>query len=154
MEKSSSIYSYTLTDRQIETIWTYLGGSIWEISFLLNELIPYANNTKINDTDLMEIIQRLISINQGKYNHYAKINKHKRALLKQILSIQDKYSDFDETNLESLVNNNQFEENVLTDELTNLVKLNILAFNPTTSLYTIQGNTMLYGLKAYIKHIS
>jgi len=154
LEKFSSIHSYQFSGPQIETIWTYLGGSIWEISFLLNELMAYAENKKISDSDLMEIIQGLISINLGKYNHYAKINKNKRALLKLILSIQEKNPDFDESHLESLVNSNQFEENTLTDELNNLVKLNILAFNPTTSLYSIQGNTMRYGLQAYIKKIS
>jgi hypothetical protein len=148
------IHSYQLSDQQIKTIWKYLGGSIWEISFLLNELIPYANKKKINNADLMSIIQELITVNQGKYKQYTKINKHKRALLKQILSIQDKHPLFDESHLESLVNDNQFDENTLSDALNNLVKLNILAFNPTTSLYTLQGNTMRYGLEAYVKNIS
>jgi hypothetical protein len=154
LKKNSLIHSYQLSDQQIKTIWKYLGGSIWEISFLLNELIPYANKKKINNADLMSIIQELITVNQGKYKQYAKINKHKRALLKQILSIQDKHPLFDESHLESLVNDNQFDENTLSDALNNLVKLNILAFNPTTSLYTLQGNTMRYGLEAYVKNIS
>ncbi|ETR70690.1 MAG: ATPase [Candidatus Magnetoglobus multicellularis str. Araruama] len=154
LKKNSLIHSYQLSDQQIKTIWKYLGGSIWEISFLLNELIPYANKKKINNADLMSRIQELINVNQGKYKQYAKINKQKRALLKQILSIQNKHPLFDESHLESLVNDNQFDENTLSDALNNLVKLNILAFNPTTSLYTLQGNTMRYGLEAYVKNIS
>ena len=56
--------------------------------------------------------------------------------------------------LESLIIKGLYEETPLSDELNNLVRLNILTFNPTTSLYKLQGNSMFYGLKAYVESIT
>jgi len=150
LKEESSISAYTLTDRQINTIWDFIGGSAWEISNILGELLNFSNNDKIHDTDLMQVIQKQIDFNKGKYNYYAKINKSKKALLKQIFLIQKQKAEFDENDLESLVDEGKFEEKALTNELINLVRLNYLAFNPTTALYKLQGRSMFYGLRSYL----
>ena len=149
LKEESSITAYTLTDSQIHTIWSYFGGSVWEISFILGELLNVTNNNQIQDNDLMQVIQKQIDMNKGNFNYYAKINKSKKALLEQILSIQKEKEEFDENDLESLVDEGIIEENELTEELINLVRLNYLVFNPTTSLYKLQGKSMFYGLKEY-----
>ncbi|MBF0449936.1 MAG: ATP-binding protein [Candidatus Magnetomorum sp.] len=153
LKQESAINAYTLSLSQIKTIWKYLGGSVWEISKILAELIPYADKKCIEDVCLMNTIERMITINKGKLNHYAKINKSKRALFKTLFSIQNKKATFDMNDLEILVNNGLYEETQLADELNNLVRLNVVAFNPTTSLYKLQGHSMFYGLKAYVENI-
>jgi hypothetical protein len=49
--------------------------------------------------------------------------------------------------LDVLLENNIFDDTVLTEELNNLVQYNFLAFHPEESTYQLQGNTMFYGLK-------
>ena len=151
LEKESSIKAYKLSENQINTIWKYLGGSVWEITSVLGELISYAKNEKIDNVDLINVIQELIKINKGKFHYYARINKSKRALFKQILLIQNKKKEFSEIDLELLVDNGLYIEETLIDELSNLVRLNFLTFNPTTSFYSLQGNSMFYGLQEYIQ---
>jgi len=46
LKQESAINAYTLSAAQVETIWKYLGGSVWEISKILAELIPYAAKKK------------------------------------------------------------------------------------------------------------
>ncbi|ETR67107.1 MAG: hypothetical protein OMM_11945 [Candidatus Magnetoglobus multicellularis str. Araruama] len=70
-------------------------------------------------------------------------------MFKQILLIQKQKEEFDENDLESLVDEGKFEEKALTEELINLVRLNYLVFNPITSLYKLQGKSIFYGLKEY-----
>jgi len=153
LEKESGITAYTLTEKQINMIWKYLGGSMFEISFVLGELIPQAKNKRIDTKSLKKEIDRLITMNQGKFGYYAKINKSKRSLFKEILSILEKKETVEIDNLESLVDKGFYDENELANELNNLVRMNILAFNPTTCLYTIQGHSMFYGLKQYVMHV-
>jgi len=150
LKEESSITAYTLTQKQIKTIWKYFGGSVWEISHILGELLNFTKNNQIQETDLKQVIHKQIDMNKGKFNYYAKINKSKKALFKQIFCIQKHKEEFDENDLESLVDEGKFEEIALTEELTNLVRLNYLAFNPTTSLYKLQGKSMFYGLQKYL----
>ena len=150
LKEESSITSYTLTNNQKNIIWKYFGGSVWEISHILGELLNVAKNNQIKDTDLMQVVQKKIDMNKGKINYYVKINKSKKALFKQIFLIQKQKEEFDENDLEVLVDEKKFEEKALTEELNNLVRLNYLAFNPTTSFYKLQGKSMFYGLKDYL----
>ncbi|KPA08863.1 ATP-binding protein [Candidatus Magnetomorum sp. HK-1] len=151
LKKESAITAYTLSENQIEMIWKYFGGSMWEISDILGKLIPLAINKKVHDHDVMHIIQNHITINKGKCFHYARVNKRKRALFKKILAIQSQQVDFNESDLESIINVDFYEEDALTDELNNLVRLNYLAYNPITSSYKLQGKCMYYGLKAFVE---
>ena len=150
LEKESAIVSYKLSQKQINLIWDYLGGSLWEISDVLGKLIAMANNKKIADPDLMQVIERHITIVKGRFFHYARINPLKKALLDSIFAIQKQTNEFNESNLQHLVNKDQFNETRLTDELITLVRLNYLSFNPVTSSYKLQGHSMYYGLKSFL----
>jgi hypothetical protein len=121
LEKESAIVSYKLSQKQINHIWNYLGGSLWEISDVLGKLIAMANNKKIADPDLMQVIERHITIVKGRFFHYARINPLKKALLDSIFAIQKQTNEFNESNLQHLVNKDQFNETRLTDELITLV---------------------------------
>jgi hypothetical protein len=153
LEQESGIKAFTLTDEQIEMICKYLGGSIFEISNILGKLISQVKNKCVDNETIKKEINRLITINCGKFEYYVKLNKQKFHLVKQILSIQENKQDFFQRDLYKLVSAKLYGDNDLSDELNNLVRMNILAFNPTTSSYAIQGNTLYYGLQQYIQTV-
>ena len=150
LEQESGLTAYTLTDKQIEMIWKYLGGSMFEISYVLRELIPQAKKKIVETKAVQKAIDHLITINEGKFGYYAKINKSKRALFQEILIIHKQKNSFTIEDVESLIEKEFYEESSLDDELNNLVRMNILAFNPTTAMYSLQGNSMYYGLQQYL----
>jgi len=152
LEQESSITAYTLSEDQISLIWKYLGGSMWEISYVLGELIPMEKNKRIDTQELKKEINRLIAINEGKLDYYAQVNKSKRALLHNILSVHQKTKAFKISSCETLIDKKLYNEKTLADELNHLVQINILAFNPTTAMYTIQGRSMFYGLQKYVEN--
>jgi len=84
---------------------------------------------------------------------YASINKSKRMLFKEILSIQNQKDLFRIDDLELMVDKGFYDETGLINELNNLVRMNILAFYPTTAHYMLQGSSMFYGLKQYINRV-
>jgi len=153
LELESGITAFTLTDEQIQIIWKYLGGSMFEISNVLGRLIPQAKNKCIKTVAIEKEIDRLISMNEGKLGFYANINKSKRILFKEILSIHKSKDLFRIDDLESMVDKGFYDETGLINELNNLVRMNILAFYPTTAHYRLQGNSMFYGLKKYIDRV-
>ncbi|ETR66366.1 MAG: ATPase, partial [Candidatus Magnetoglobus multicellularis str. Araruama] len=142
LEQESGLSAFTLTDEQIEMIWKYLGGSMFEISYILGELIPLAKKKCIDTQIIKKEIDRLISINCGKFEHYVKLHKNRFHLLRHILIIQEKRRDFLFKDLHELVSKNWYSINDLSDELNNLVRMNILSFDPTTASYALQGNVL------------
>ena len=156
LEKESSITNYVLTDSQIDIIWKNLNGSMWEISKILGQLIPYAKENKINDEYLLKIIKSLITANCGKFKYYAGLNFKKYILLNTIYQLRNNINntyEFEELDLRSLVSDKMYGIDELRDELNNLVRLNILAFNPTSSLYKLQSVSIFWGLKEYIENV-
>ncbi|KPA17683.1 ATP-binding protein [Candidatus Magnetomorum sp. HK-1] len=156
LEQNSAIKAYVFSDEQIDAIIKYFGGSVWEISFLLAELIPYAKNKHIKTKHVLDRIDRLIEINKGKFKRYAGLHKDKIQLFYRIFHVRDDsypFEPFEEYEIRSLVSEGIYEINELRNELNNLVRLNFLAFNPTTSTYQLQGNSMVYGLKNYVEGI-
>ena len=153
LESESAITRFKLSETQIELIWKYLGGSMWEISDLLGEIQLFTKNNSIPD-DLLNIkIQEIIDGNCAKFKHYASFDKYKISLLKQIFEIGSKKVSFDYIDFMSLITNNISENTRLLDELNMLVQRNYLAFNPMTSTYQLQGNSMYYGLKKFVESI-
>jgi len=132
-------------------VWKYLGGSTWEISKLLSELIPFAANSKIDVKDFKQIIDQFIIINTGKISYYTQLFDNKYELFKKIYSLQSKKNEFQIKDLKNLVSKGFYDRPSLSDELNNLVRLNILSFNPITSFYKLQGQSMFYGLKNFIE---
>jgi len=154
LEQESGISAFTLTDKQIEMIWKYLSGSMFEISSVLAKLIPRAKNKCVETKNIKKEIDRLITINCGKFEHYIQLHKQKFKLFQQILIIHEKMNIFFLRDLHELVSANIYTINDLSDELNNLVRINILSFNPTTASYALQGNVLYYGLQQYIQTVS
>jgi len=153
LESESAVTSFKLTDSQIDVIWKYLGGSMWEISDVLGELMNCSKNKKISDEYLNNIIQRRIEENCARFTHYSGFSKNKRALLEKIFNCCEKGNSFKPRDIESLIQNNIYDESTLTNELNRLVQLNYLAFDPTKSTWQLQGNIMYHGLHEFIKSI-
>ena len=153
LESESAIKHYKLSDSQIDLIWKYIGGSIWEISNLLGKLIRCSKNNKISNEHLNDKIQKMIEVNCGRFKHYAKLSKCKILLFKEINKICKNKNNFDIIDFKSLIHDKVYDNTTLSEELNKLVQFNYLAFHPTTSIYQLQGNTMFYGLQKYVENI-
>jgi len=151
LEKESAITRFSLSETQIGMIWKYLGGSMWEISSFLGELLRYSQD-KIIPGDLFDDrIQHMIDRNYAKIKHYAKLDNSKILLFKQIYKAASQKDCFDFIDMKLLLQHKIYDSNSLSDELNRLVQLNYLAFNPTTSTYQLQGKSMFYGLKKFVE---
>jgi len=153
LESESVISSFKLTDSQIDLIWKYLGGSMWEISDLLGDLIPCSKESRISDEHLNNIIQKRIEDNCSRFKHYSGFSENRQALLEKIYLCCEKAKYFDHQDIKPLIKNKIYDENTLTHELNRLVQLNYLAFDPTKSAWQLQGSIMFYGLQQYINSI-
>jgi hypothetical protein len=132
-------------------IWKYLGGSIWEISSLLSQLVRYVSNNSLTDDTLNNCIQTIIEGNYSKITYYVKLDENKMMLFKQIYRTGLEKQNLDYFDFIPLIRNKIFDNNTLSEELDKLVRLNFLAFNPTTSLFQFQGKSMFYGLKKFVE---
>jgi len=154
LESESAIRSFKLTDSQIDLIWKYFGGSMWEISDVLGELINYSKNKKISDEYLNKIIQKRIKENFARFKHFSGFNENRQVLLEKIYHSCAKKNYFEHQDMKPLIKNKQFDENGLSHELNKLVQLNYLAFDPTKTIWQLQGKSMFYGLKKFVEHIT
>jgi hypothetical protein len=153
LESKSAITSFKLTDAQINLIWKFFGGSMFEITDLLGDLIPCSNDHKITDKDLNNNIQKRIEENCSRFKHYSGFSESKIILLEKIYQHCAKALFFDHQDMKSLIKNNTYDENTLSHELNKLVQLNYLSFDPTKSIWQLQGNSMFYGLQQFIMRI-
>ena len=153
IEEESAIKDYKLTTKQIDLIWQYIGGSMFEISRLLADLCSGARNKKVSDDHLDHVINSMIARNCARFTHYARLSRKKIILFREIYNVCLHRHCFNDMHLDVLLENNIFDDTVLTEELNNLVQYNFLAFHPAESTYQLQGNTMFYGLKAYVESL-
>jgi len=153
LASESNIKDYQLNDSQIDQIWKYFGGSMWEISSLLRELVRCSKNYAVSDAHIKSKIDHKIEENCGRFEHYAGFRKNRKALLKQIYSCCERDNCFKPRDMEPMIQKNIFDEDALSDELNRLVQFNYLAFDPTRSTYQLHGNSMLYGLQKYINSL-
>jgi AAA+ ATPase superfamily predicted ATPase len=153
LKQESGLTAYELNDEQIEIIWKYLGGSMFEISYVLGELIPKAKKNVLPTKDIKNEINRLITMNCGKFEHYVKLHKHKFQLFKTIQNILEKNQHFLQRDLYELISGKFYNIDDLSDELKTLVQMNILSFNPTTSTYELQGHVLYYALQQYVQDV-
>ncbi|ETR68641.1 MAG: hypothetical protein OMM_04444 [Candidatus Magnetoglobus multicellularis str. Araruama] len=151
LETESAITALKLTKSQIDFIWKYMGGSMWEISDLLGKLISCSKKNKVSDELLNDKIQKKIEENCARFEHYSGLSEKRGVLLQEIYNCCSRDNHFKPRDMKPLVKNNIFDENELSQELNRLVQLNYLAFDPTRSTLQLQGNTMFYGLQAFIK---
>ena len=154
LEKESGIRDYTLTDFQIEYIWDHFGGSLWEISVLLGDLLRVCRNGKVSDENMGEIAERYLLQAESYFEEYAALDTPRTELLRLIIkNVQDK-SYVKESFLGPLFTGGFYaQKQGIQDELHHLVQQNYLYYNPTRAEYKLQGRSMEIGLDRYIRDI-
>ncbi|MGE5340345.1 MAG: ATP-binding protein [Candidatus Omnitrophota bacterium] len=128
LEKYSKIKAYTLTEDDVEKIWNTVGGSMWEIQDILFKLF-----TDPIDQVLTEYIKRIRSMIVS----YAA--KPERKAIEKLLErfIENEELLQEETNPED------------GDLLRDMVRQNILYFDPTQAKFYPQGKSYHNGIRAY-----
>ncbi len=134
LETYSKIKDYTLTEGDVEKIWDVLGGSMWEIQDLLSQL--FENSL----TESLSLYKKKI---QGFIAYYAGFNSDK----KEIFKLMSKKGKVTYRELEKL----GIDGSTLESVLQNMVKNNILYFDPTEATYYPQGPSYHWGIKLFCK---
>ena len=151
----SKITDYVLNNRQRQAIWDFFGGSCWEISNFLGNLLNIAHKGQVLDDEFDEMLQNKLVFFRSMFVEYATIEPEKEQLLLKIAALisinQAKGFTFNE--LRSLVEDNIWSISALRAELNSLVRKNFLSYAPPRAEYALQGRSMELGLLAYVKLI-
>ncbi|HPO61749.1 MAG TPA: ATP-binding protein [Candidatus Kapabacteria bacterium] len=148
LEKESGITVFTLTQEQIELIWHYFGGSVWEISNLLSNLIQTAKNNQVSNEDIISFSKAKILAFAIRFLDYRCLHYDKELFFafNDVLKKKDSVLTSDIMSI-----NPNFEKGLLIDELGNLVQKNLFSYNPVTGEYKPQGHSIQLGLELYCK---
>jgi AAA+ ATPase superfamily predicted ATPase len=136
LEKYSKIKDYSLAEADAEKIWDTVGGSMWEIQDILNDLF------KNPIDDVLYLCKKKI---KGIISHYIGVNRKKEKIL-NIFCHQETAS------IKDFLAVGILEEEV--DGLAyDLVRNNILYFDPTEDLYYPQGKSYHWGIRWYFESL-
>jgi hypothetical protein len=150
---NSKIKKFTLTDSQKEHIWEIFGGSCWEISAFLGDLLRAASDGFIPDNEFEELLEQKKITMRSMFEDYAGLNEQKTGLFRAINQVNSVQPHIKLRDLAGIVENGLFAEPELRKELSELVRQNFLAYSPVTAEYTIQGRSMEHGLRMFIEMI-
>lgn len=134
LQKYSKIKDYTLTEEDAGKIWNSLGGSMWEIQDLLNDLF----NTPVDEA-LALYIKKI----KGMIAYYIGADEKKEKVLRLFL-------DKDNANIKDFINAGIKKEEVET-VMRDMVRNNILYFDPTEAVYYPQGKSYHQGIRLYFE---
>ncbi|WP_461833336.1 ATP-binding protein [Desulfothermus sp.] len=143
IDRENNITNYRLTDEQIDLIWEKLGGSIWEIDDILQTMLSYARDGKVDTKELLNELNKIVHANYIRLIEYRPLY-YKKELFLDIAKLFLNKGYFYLNELAS-----KYEETKLMDELGNLVRLNYLYYNPLTGEYKPQGRSFYW---AYLKY--
>ncbi len=137
LEKYSKIKDYTLTEQDAEKIWDTVGGSMWEIQDLLDNLfeIPLDTVLSLHKKKMKGIISYYIGADDKKEKILGLFLKKDRASIR----------DFVKEGL-----NKDEAEKLLQD----VVRNNILYFDPVEALYYPQAPGYQWGIKLYFETLT
>ncbi len=147
----SKIKAFTLSDAQIAEIWDTLGGSCWEISAFLGDLLMVAENGQIAADDFIELVKKKKITTRSMYEDYAGLDPGKIGLLRKMSQVIPVKVQIKLRDLAEIVDNGLYAEADLRKELSELVRQNFLAYNPVTAEYTVQGRSMEHGLRMFVE---
>ena len=136
LEKYSKIREYTLTPEETEKIWDTVGGSMWEIQDILSERF----NKPID-----QILALYKEKMKGMIAHYAEFDEDKR----EILMVVNEKETVRSTDLEKL----PVEIPRLRELLRDMVRNNLLYFDPTRAVYYPQGRSYRWGIKLFVESL-
>ena len=136
LEKYSKIKDYTLTEEEAEKIWETVGGSMWEIQELLNDLF---------ETPIDEALALHLKKIKGLIAYYIGANDKKEKALRLFLKQ-------DSANIKDFIRTGIKKEEVEA-LLRDMVRNNVLYFDPTEALYYPQGRSYHRGIRLYFESI-
>ncbi|UCH93140.1 MAG: AAA family ATPase [Candidatus Aminicenantes bacterium] len=130
LEKYSKIKDYTLTKPDAEKIWETVGGSMWEIQDILSEMFgkPLDEVLQLYKKKMRSLI-------------VAYVVKPEQKKIERLLR---HFVDRDELPMEEI---NSEDEKLLRD----MVRQNIIYFDPTEAAYYPQGKSYHHGIRLYFK---
>ncbi len=130
VKKYNKVREYSLDNGQIEVIWDTVGGSAWEIYYILEEL--FQNSLE----DIVDRMKREKVAMIADWVDYDDIEDRRNLLLKF-----RKKNPIDRRELTGLRN-----------LLGQTVKDNILYYDPVEGTYGVQGKSLEWGIKGYFAH--
>ena len=130
LEKYSKIKDYSLTEADAEKIWDTVGGSMWEIQDILSQLFEQP----IDDV-LAGYKQKML----GMITYYVvQEDREKREnILKRFIHDENLW----------VIDTGEGDEVILKD----MVRNNILYFDPTRAVYYPQGKSYHWGIRMYFE---
>jgi len=134
LEKYSKIKAYRLTEEDAGKIWDAVGGSMWEIQDILTELF---------DNPIDEVLTIYKKKIKGMIEYYIGTDMRKEKILEVFLKRETAHiKDFmlQEIPVGDL-------EGLLQD----MVRNNILYFDPTEAIYYPQGKSYRWGIRLYFE---
>ncbi len=156
LEDYTKIDQFVLNDGQKESMWDFFGGSCWEISTFLGDLLNIARDCKIPEKGFGELLEKKRGFFRSMFMEYATIEPEKEQLL---IKMHELLGDrpgrgFVFADLRSLVDDGIWTVQALKDELSLLVRKNFLSYAPPRAEYALQGRTMELGLAAFVKRLA
>jgi len=137
LEKYSKIKDYTLTPEDAEKIWNTVGGSMWEIQHLLDQLFS---------NPLDEVLSLYLKKIKVMIGHYIGTDDKKEKILRLFLTKE-------EANTRDFIQAGIAKEE-LEDLLRDMVRNNILYFDPTEGIYYPQGKSYQEGIRLFFQEIA
>ncbi|MGE5343349.1 MAG: ATP-binding protein [Candidatus Omnitrophota bacterium] len=134
LKKYSGIDAYALTPDDAEKIWDTVGGSMWEVQHILTELFE-----KPIDSVLESYKKKM----KGIVSYYAMLDKNKR----ELLTIVNQKGFIRMNDLEALT----IDEQIIRELLRDMVRNNILYFDPAEAIYYPQGKSVGWGIRLYLE---
>lgn len=132
LEKYSKIKEYKLTEVDAEKIWEVVGGSMWEIQYLLSQLFEHPID------EVLTLYKKKI---RGMIAFYIGASRKKEKILRIFLekenaSIRDFITE-------------EISEDEVEELLQDMVRNNIIYFDPTEAIYYPQGMSYRWGIRLY-----
>ena len=137
LEKYSKIKDYTLTKEDAEKIWDTVAGSMWEIQHLLNQLL---------DKPIDDVLTLYKKKMKGIIAYYIGADDKSEKMLGLFLKK-------DQATMRDFVNEG-LEKNEVKELLRDMVRNNILYFDPTEAVYYPQSRSYQWGIRLYFKSIT
>ncbi|MGA1870315.1 MAG: ATP-binding protein [bacterium] len=137
IERYSCIKDYTLNKDEAEKIWEVVGGSMWEIQSILSELFSRSLKDVLEEYKMRMrgIIDDYVGFNQGKVEILRFFTEHQKLSRKEMAQFITRPSEEVEFLLKDMVKNN------------------ILYYDPTLAIFYPQGSSLEWGIKLYFEKI-
>ena len=132
LEKYSKVKEYSLGEAEAEKIWDTVGGSMWEIQYILDSLF---------DQPLDEVLALYKKKMKGIVSHYTGAKSKKEKILG--LFVEKEFADIKDFVKAGM------EEDEVEKLLRDMVRNNILYFDPTEAVYYPQARSFRWGLRLY-----